>query len=91
MCSNCKYLDLNDKKEGVVGGAIYYCKLKKQYVYATDKPCAGIEKDNKRDKDTINKIIDESEKFDDIPLSPTAIFIIIFILIIMGYFMGVFK
>lgn len=91
MCSNCKYLDLKDKKEGAVEGAIYYCKLKKEYVYATDKACIKLEKDEKRDKDTISKIIDESKKFDDIPISPEALFIIIIILIIIGLFTGVFR
>lgn len=37
MCSNCKYLKITDKKEGLSSGELYYCTIKNQYVYASDK------------------------------------------------------
>ena len=29
-CVNCKYLDVNNKKEGKVNGCLYYCKLRQE-------------------------------------------------------------
>jgi len=43
-CSNCKYLNLKDKKEGRVSGCCYWCQLKGEYVRANDGGCGSFEK-----------------------------------------------
>ncbi len=68
MCRGCKYLDLKDKKEGTVSGCIYYCKLNKCYVYV-DNTYINKDKDLKRDKDTIEEILSQSNDYDDMNVS----------------------
>lgn len=88
-CVNCKYLDINNKKEGKVNGCLYYCKLRQEYVYGCDGTCEKFENE-RRDSKVIEKIYQEGKEYDDINASPEALLIIIIILVIMGMVMGVF-
>ena len=88
-CGYCKCLDINKKKEGCVSGALYYCKLKKDYVYVTDENCNNFEKDF-RDKELVGKLLEDSKTYDNIPFSPSTLFLLSAILIIVGLIMGIF-
>ena len=85
----CKYLDVNNKKEGKVNGCLYYCKLRQEYVYGCDGTCEKFENE-RRDSKVIEKIYKEGKEYDDINASPEVLLIIIIILVIMGMVMGVF-
>ncbi len=89
MCSSCKHLDINNKKDGVVSGALYYCTLRKEYVYA-DGICHDIINDANRDKEIINNIKEETKLYDDIPISPEILIFIIVILVLLGLMLDVF-
>lgn len=43
-CSNCKYLDVNNKKEGKTSGCKYYCKLNQTYLTADTNKCDHFDK-----------------------------------------------
>lgn len=89
MCSNCKYLKITDKKEGLSSGELYYCTIKNQHVYASDK-CNNHETDYKRNKQIIEEINESSKNFDDISFSPEALFMILVLLIVIGFLSNAF-
>lgn len=47
-CYNCKYLKVNDKKDGAVNGSIYYCTKMKKYVSGASDGCDSYYKDYSR-------------------------------------------
>lgn len=89
MCAGCQHLKIKDRKDGVVSGALFYCDLKKEYVYACDQPCENFNKDANRNQEEIEKIIQSSKEYDDNPLSAEAYFTIFFILVIIYIIMNV--
>lgn len=89
-CSTCKYLNLKDGKDGRVAGRVYWCTLKKEYVRASDNACPNKEENN-LSSDKIAKIETEGKEYYN-DITPVALyFIIAFILLIIGLFMGVFT
>lgn len=90
-CSNCKYLNIKDEKEGRVSGKKYWCELKREYIRANDKACEQKETNPKMSKEIINKIEKEGQEYynDNTPVEfYIAIAIVLFIL---GLIMDVFK
>ena len=47
-CYNCKYLKVNEKKDGAVNGSIYYCTKMKKYVSGASDGCDSYYKDYSR-------------------------------------------
>lgn len=88
-CSNCKYLDANNKKSGCAAGCLYYCKLKGEYIDVRESACSKYVQDGK-DSELVSQMIADCKAYDDLPFSPETYFIFVIILFILGLVMGVF-
>ncbi len=89
MCAGCKHLKINDKKDGIVSGALFYCDLKKEYISACDEKCENYNKDDYRTQEEKEKIIKISKDYDNDPLSAEAYFTIFGILVIIYIVMNI--
>lgn len=89
MCFNCKYLDVKKKKTGACNGAVYYCKKNNCLIY-DNKICSNFVKDEKREKEVIEKIEEDTNNYDNIKTPPEVLFAIFILLVILGLIMGVF-
>lgn len=78
-CYDCCYLKFDDKKEGKVNGALYYCPKIKKYVYGNNEACDDYKYDNLRKTYIKDQIYLDGKKYSD---DTTSLFSYIFILIL---------
>lgn len=80
-CNSCDYLDPKAKKPGKVGGCLYFCNNKKNYVNASKDYCENY-KEIFRDSIENNEIYDNSKNYDDNTPLGSYLFILLLIIII---------
>lgn len=89
-CAYCSCLEDKNKKEGCACGCLYYCKVKKEYIYATDMQCDHFKKTS-RDEKLIKNLLEESKVYDNFAISPEFLLLLFVILVIIGLIIGVFR
>lgn len=89
-CAYCNCLDDKNKKEGCTSGCLYYCKVKKEYIYANNMQCDHFKKSS-RDEELVNNLIEESKVYDNILISEDSLLLLFVILVIIGLIIGVFR
>lgn len=63
-CSSCKYLKENNKKEGCVSGACYFCSKNNCYVNGANNKCSHFQK-SYRSNYICDKIFEDGEIYYD--------------------------
>ena len=82
-CYNCKYLKINDKKDGNINGSVYYCNKIKKQVRGSDEECEKYEKDVMRKTYESDEIYLNGKKYmDGCDSIATYLFIAIMLFII---------
>ena len=90
MCGQCAFLKENDYREGNGGGKKYYCEYLRDYTCGSDHCCAAFKKNVKRSADNIEKIITDGKNYDN-GIPAETYFFLVFLLLILGLILGVFK
>ena len=80
-CAYCNCLDNKNKKEGCASGYLYYCKVKREYIYANDSQSDSFKKSS-RDEELVNNLIEESKVYDNILISEDSLLLLFVILVI---------
>lgn len=80
MCSDCKNLNIKDKKAARVKGNLYYCKATKKYCYQ-DIKCELYKKDDKRKKDDIKKVAADLAICDNSTIASGIAIVLIFLIL----------
>lgn len=78
-CSSCKYINYNDKKEGVVSGCCYYCNKVNSYVNGSNNECDSFKK-SYRNNYECNKMFEDGEFYYNDDRGIELYLIILFIL-----------
>lgn len=87
-CSSCKYIKYNDKKEGIVSGACYYCSKVNNYVNGSNNKCESFEK-SYRNSYECNKMFEDGESYYNDDTSIELYLILLFIMIIFAIIVNV--
>lgn len=80
-CYNCKYLKMEDRKDGKTNGSVYYCTKLKKYVNGADDGCDDYYKDYGRKTYESNEIYENGRHYND---DDTSIGTYLFLAIVLG-------
>lgn len=89
-CCNCKYLKVDDKKEGALNGSIYYSTKLKKYVNGADDGCDDYYKDYGRKTYESNEIYRNGVHYSNDTTSIGTYLVIVIILFIIAVIVNVF-
>lgn len=79
-CYNCKYLKIDDRKDGKLNGSLYYCTKIKKYVNGSDEGCDSYYKDYLRKVYEGDEVYNNGVKYSDDNTS-TGIYLFLAILL----------
>ena len=81
-CYNCEHLIVNDKKNGVTNGCLYYCSKNKKYINSACDDCEAYSKDYKRETYLNNEIYYNGQHYCNSNSAPLSLQIILIIILI---------
>lgn len=89
-CSSCKYLKVNNKYEGALCGAKYYCTKVKKYVDGSEC-CSVYEKTYSRSNYECGIIYEEGKSFSDDNKSASYYIFVLTLIILLGFILMAFN
>jgi len=89
-CYDCCHLKFDNKKNGKVNGALYYCPKIKKYVYGNGESCEKYQYDNLRKTYIKDQIYLDGKNYSDDDTSFFSYVIILILIITIGFVIKLF-
>lgn len=89
-CYDCCHLKFDNKKDGKINGALYYCTKIKKYVHGNSEVCEKYQYDNLRKTYIKDQIYLDGKNYYDDDTSVFSYIIILFLILIITFILKLF-